>query len=60
MGIMGRRSCVWVVVMLMVVTSNATEIGPKTLFPDDALFKDQAAFCEGCYAIVHGKRFVDP
>lgn len=47
------RSCGWVVVVLVVVSSNATEMGPKTLLPDDALFKDQAAFCEGCYALVH-------
>ncbi|XP_045109691.1 uncharacterized protein LOC123503756 [Portunus trituberculatus] len=50
---MVSRWCVLVVVVLVVVTSNATDIGPKTLLPDDVLFKDQAAFCEGCYAIVH-------
>ncbi|XP_071527118.1 uncharacterized protein [Panulirus ornatus] len=29
------------------------EMGPKPKLPDDTLFKDPAAFCEGCYALIH-------
>ena len=30
-------------------------LGPKTRLPNDKLFQDQAAFCEGCYGFTHGK-----
>lgn len=30
-------------------------VGPKSQLPDDKLFQDPAAFCEGCYGLVHGK-----
>lgn len=39
-------SCVWMV-------EGEKAAGPKTKVPDDKLFSDQPAFCEGCYAVVH-------
>ncbi|XP_042871938.1 uncharacterized protein LOC122253179 [Penaeus japonicus] len=39
-------SCVWMV-------EGEKRTGPKTKLPEDKLFSDQAAFCEGCYAVVH-------
>lgn len=49
-------------VLLMAVLTAATQedkpMGPKKELPDDALFKDPAAFCEGCYGMVHGKWMV--
>ena len=47
-------------VVVGVTFSNATEMGPKNKIPDDVLFKDQAAFCEGCYALVHGRTLLLP
>lgn len=41
-------SCVWMV-------EGEKAAGPKTKVPDDKLFSDQPAFCEGCYAVVHGE-----
>ena len=31
--------------------------GPKTQLPNDKIFKDPAAFCEGCYGTVQGGIF---
>ncbi|XP_037804527.1 uncharacterized protein LOC119598901 [Penaeus monodon] len=39
-------SCVW-------MAEGKKADGPKTKLPEDKLFSDQAAFCEGCYAVVH-------
>ncbi|KAG7169626.1 uncharacterized protein LOC121865404 [Homarus americanus] len=47
----------WMVAAVLVVGQHAVggvkEMGPKTQLPDDTLFKDPAAFCEGCYGMVH-------
>ncbi|CAL4125701.1 unnamed protein product [Meganyctiphanes norvegica] len=45
----------YVILCLLLMVSgccNGGKMGPKTQVPDDSLFKDQAAFCDGCYAIV--------
>lgn len=46
----------WTVVALAVAftaVESAQEMGPKTKLPDDKLFSDPSAFCEGCYGLVH-------
>ncbi|KAK3892719.1 hypothetical protein Pcinc_003510 [Petrolisthes cinctipes] len=47
----------WVVLTVLVVMTAAQKeekpLGPKKQLPDDTLFNDPAAFCEGCYGMVH-------
>ncbi|XP_050732942.1 uncharacterized protein LOC127006727 [Eriocheir sinensis] len=52
------KAVVWVRVAMvllagLIASCSALEMGPKKEIPDDALFQDRAAFCEGCYAMVH-------
>ncbi|XP_068213498.1 uncharacterized protein [Palaemon carinicauda] len=59
---LGRNnvSFLWCLAVVLTISVPAIEsaknkatFGPKTQLPDDKLFSDQVAFCEGCYGFVH-------
>ncbi|KAK4294127.1 hypothetical protein Pmani_033222 [Petrolisthes manimaculis] len=52
-GVLTTWMVLVVVVMVTATQKEDKPLRPKKQLPDDTLFNDPAAFCEGCYGMVH-------